>query len=99
VSAIDPDEIDRWKREPQKWDDDPVPITHLQMLKIANIVDAAGKGHVGYLDELGWVSQLLQLRVMEVAGKPHLAKAREEAWARLDALPWPPEGPPKPQQL
>lgn len=81
---------------PRHGDDDPVALTVRQAQKIAAIMGAVARGYSGYVDALREASWFLDCVVAEARPeRMHASTTAAEAWARVDAWPWPRPGDPK----
>ena len=85
-------EIGEWFQsvtdKPHSGDDNPVTITVRQAKKISAIIDAARKNEI-YRDALSDVSWFLDCVALPASGMPvELSTTAEQAWARVDVLPW-----------
>ena len=81
---------------PRQGDDDPVVLTVRQAQKIAAIMDAVAHGYSSYVDALRAANWFLDCVVAEARpGRAHTSMTAAEAWARVDASPWPRPGAPK----
>jgi len=79
-------------------DDAPVQISSRQALKLAAIMDAVAAGHVGFTDALragAWFLQCANAESPHVGDRMRMSMTAEEAWARVEAYPWPRGGAPR----
>lgn len=101
MSGFDPDAWQDMLRTPNPDDDVPITMTYHQALKCAALVDAFVQGHEGYRDEVRMVGAFLRAAAFGVGrGAPARIRIRpsvEDAWAVIDAAPWPRSGPPRDQ--
>lgn len=99
MADFDPDERQRIILTPQAGDNAPVAITHLQAMRCAAVVQAVMDGHVGYETSARDVVRFLQIAAIEADdGEGVVDQTAAEVWAKIEELPWPPAGPPQPQQ-
>ena len=99
MSIPDPAERQDIINEPQEHDNDSVAITYIQAMKCAAIAGALARGHVGYADAGMAVEKFLQATAFDVifgTGVMPLDSAAE-AWAEIQAAPWPAAGAPREQ--
>ncbi|GIG29269.1 hypothetical protein [Cellulomonas marina] len=99
MTGFDPDEWQDTVREPQPHDNVPVAVTYLQALKCSALVDAYVQGHLGYEDDVRMVALFWRAVAARTVHGPHMVMrpSVEDAWAQIDAAPWPLSGPPRPQ--
>lgn len=97
---LDPDEQDALRRKHLEGDENPPALTSYQTRRCATIIDVYLDGHQGWRDHVHTVVEFLHAAATEGAtkGSGVMARPTSELWPLIDALPWPPNGPPKPQQ-
>ena len=108
IDPADPEyelKVAEWFQEtvsqPQAGDDAPVQLTRRQAQKISAIMGAVCRGQDAYLDALRAASWFLDCAQLEADPHPHARTSitAAEAWARVDAYPWPRPGGPRTQPL
>lgn len=98
LPAWDPERRERDLRSEIPGDENPVPLTSVQVLKCAAIIDAYNNGHQILRPLVDDVIAFLQGTAVVAAGdKPQFGTPLEERWSRIDAAPWPQSGPPRAQ--